>query len=114
MSGDGATEQAAEYVPEKVKKAEKKLEENPYDLDAWSILIREAQNQPIDKARKTYERLVAQFPSSGRFWKLYIEAEVPDNLIQTFFFFGGMHLHPKPQKKIMNIFPRKRSSLVKN
>lgn len=34
---------AAEYIPEKVKKAEKKLEENPYDLDAWSILIREAQ-----------------------------------------------------------------------
>ncbi|PKU47720.1 cleavage stimulation factor subunit 3 [Limosa lapponica baueri] len=77
MSGEGATgDQAAEYVPEKVKKAEKKLEENPYDLDAWSILIREAQNQPIDKARKTYERLVAQFPSSGRFWKLYIEAEI--------------------------------------
>ncbi|KAM4720775.1 cleavage stimulation factor subunit 3 isoform 1-T1 [Rhinophrynus dorsalis] len=69
-------DQAAEYVPEKVKKAEKKLEDNPYDLDAWSILIREAQNQPIDKARKTYERLVAQFPSSGRFWKLFIEAEV--------------------------------------
>nr|XP_020663269.1 cleavage stimulation factor subunit 3-like isoform X2 [Pogona vitticeps] len=76
MSGEAAAgDQAAEYVPEKVKKAEKKLEENPYDLDAWSILIREAQNQPIDKARKTYERLVAQFPSSGRFWKLYIEAE---------------------------------------
>uniref|UniRef100_A0A8C1PRT2 Cleavage stimulation factor subunit 3 n=1 Tax=Cyprinus carpio TaxID=7962 RepID=A0A8C1PRT2_CYPCA len=71
-----APEAAAEYIPEKVKKAEKKLEENPYDLDAWSILIREAQNQPIDKARKTYERLVAQFPSSGRFWKLYIEAEL--------------------------------------
>uniref|UniRef100_A0A8C7K5I4 Cleavage stimulation factor subunit 3 n=1 Tax=Oncorhynchus kisutch TaxID=8019 RepID=A0A8C7K5I4_ONCKI len=68
--------EAAEYIPEKVKKAEKKLEENPYDLDAWSILIREAQNQPIDKARKTYERLVAQFPSSGRFWKLFIEAEI--------------------------------------
>uniref|UniRef100_A0A8D3DXW9 Cleavage stimulation factor subunit 3 n=1 Tax=Scophthalmus maximus TaxID=52904 RepID=A0A8D3DXW9_SCOMX len=67
---------AAEYIPEKVKKAEKKLEENPFDLDAWSILIREAQNQPIDKARKTYERLVTQFPSSGRFWKLFIEAEL--------------------------------------
>ncbi|KAM9014940.1 cleavage stimulation factor subunit 3 isoform 1-T1 [Guaruba guarouba] len=77
MSADGAAgDQTAEYVPEKVKKAEKKLEENPYDLDAWSILIREAQNQAIDKARKTYERLVAQFPSSGRFWKLYIEAEI--------------------------------------
>ncbi|XP_030650237.1 cleavage stimulation factor subunit 3 [Chanos chanos] len=76
MSTEVAPDQAAEYIPEKVKKAEKKLEENPYDLDAWSILIREAQNQPIDKARKTYERLVAQFPSSGRFWKLYIEAEI--------------------------------------
>ncbi|XP_059832079.1 cleavage stimulation factor subunit 3 isoform X1 [Mobula hypostoma] len=76
MSGEANADQAAEYVPEKVKKAEKKLEENPYDLDAWSILIREAQNQPIDKARKTYERLVTQFPSSGRFWKLYIEAEI--------------------------------------
>uniref|UniRef100_A0A7N8XRY1 Cleavage stimulation factor subunit 3 n=1 Tax=Mastacembelus armatus TaxID=205130 RepID=A0A7N8XRY1_9TELE len=77
MSTEGAVDQAAaEYIPEKVKKAEKKLEENPYDLDAWSILIREAQNQPIDKARKTYERLVTQFPSSGRFWKLFIEAEL--------------------------------------
>lgn len=38
-----ALQAAAEYIPEKVKKAEKKLEENPYDLDAWSILIREAQ-----------------------------------------------------------------------
>uniref|UniRef100_A0A8C7K3D5 Cleavage stimulation factor subunit 3 n=1 Tax=Oncorhynchus kisutch TaxID=8019 RepID=A0A8C7K3D5_ONCKI len=75
MSTEATADQAAEYIPEKVKKAEKKLEENPYDLDAWSILIREAQNQPIDKARKTYERLVAQFPSSGRFWKLFIEAE---------------------------------------
>uniref|UniRef100_A0A8C1DWY4 Cleavage stimulation factor subunit 3 n=1 Tax=Cyprinus carpio carpio TaxID=630221 RepID=A0A8C1DWY4_CYPCA len=76
VTSEGPLEFAAEYIPEKVKKAEKKLEENPYDLDAWSILIREAQNQPIDKARKTYERLVAQFPSSGRFWKLYIEAEL--------------------------------------
>ncbi|KAG8541024.1 hypothetical protein GDO81_029857 [Engystomops pustulosus] len=83
--------QAAEYVPEKVKKAEKKLEDNPYDLDAWSILIREAQNQPIDKARKTYERLVAQFPSSGRFWKLYIEAEV--NILFFLHFLMGISKH---------------------
>uniref|UniRef100_A0A8C0D9S6 Cleavage stimulation factor subunit 3 n=1 Tax=Balaenoptera musculus TaxID=9771 RepID=A0A8C0D9S6_BALMU len=101
MSGDGATEQAAEYVPEKVKKAEKKLEENPYDLDAWSILIREAQNQPIDKARKTYERLVAQFPSSGRFWKLYIEAEV--NILFYFFLHRNCNIHYSDRKQIRNI-----------
>uniref|UniRef100_A0A4W5MEM2 Suppressor of forked domain-containing protein n=1 Tax=Hucho hucho TaxID=62062 RepID=A0A4W5MEM2_9TELE len=84
---------AAEYIPEKVKKAEKKLEENPYDLDAWSILIREAQNQPIDKARKTYERLVAQFPSSGRFWKLFIEVTI------LTIYFSGRRLYVPRYKK---------------
>ncbi|XP_056664817.1 cleavage stimulation factor subunit 3-like [Monodelphis domestica] len=76
MFVNGASEHIAEYIPEKVKKAEKKLENNSYDLTAWSILIREAQSQSVEKARKTLERLVAQFPSSGRFWKLYIEAEI--------------------------------------
>ncbi|KAI4880194.1 hypothetical protein NFI96_026030 [Prochilodus magdalenae] len=107
MSAEGATDQAAEYIPEKVKKAEKKLEENPYDLDAWSILIREAQNQPIDKARKTYERLVAQFPSSGRFWKLYIEAEL---CTQSCFNNGGFEICPqikaKNYDKVEKLFQR--------
>lgn len=104
MSGDAAAEQAAEYVPEKVKKAEKKLEENPYDLDAWSILIREAQNQPIDKARKTYERLVAQFPSSGRFWKLYIEAEVNILFIFSYIASGGNYsLHYSDRKEVRSV-----------
>uniref|UniRef100_A0A8C8TZ26 Suppressor of forked domain-containing protein n=1 Tax=Peromyscus maniculatus bairdii TaxID=230844 RepID=A0A8C8TZ26_PERMB len=95
---------AAEYVPEKVKKAEKKLEENPYDLDAWSILIREAQNQPIDKARKTYELLVAQFPSSGRFWKLYIEAEVNILLIFSYIASGGTYnLHYSFRKEVRSV-----------
>ncbi|XP_070535055.1 cleavage stimulation factor subunit 3-like [Ptychodera flava] len=64
------------YVPEKVKKAEKRIESHPYDTEAWSVLIREAQTQPIDKARKVYERLVVQFPNAGRYWKIYIEAEM--------------------------------------
>ncbi|KAE8604402.1 hypothetical protein XENTR_v10014701 [Xenopus tropicalis] len=45
---------AAEYVLEKVKKAEKKLEDNPYDLDARSILIREAQRPPFSKRYSSY------------------------------------------------------------
>ncbi|KAK5605793.1 Cleavage stimulation factor subunit 3 [Crenichthys baileyi] len=99
MSTEGTAEQAAaEYIPEKVKKAEKKLEENPYDLDAWSILIREAQNQPIDKARKTHERLVSQFPSSGRFWKLFIEAEV-----NTFLFFSSVCMAENYSNIINNV-----------
>ena len=27
----------------------------------------------IDEARETYEELVATFPTSGRYWKVYIE-----------------------------------------
>ena len=34
------------------------------------------QTQVINKARKTYERVVSQFPTTGRYWKLYIEHEV--------------------------------------
>ncbi|XP_077999834.1 cleavage stimulation factor subunit 3-like [Glandiceps talaboti] len=64
------------YVPEKVKKAEKRIDSHPYDTEAWSVLIREAQIQSVDKARKVYERLVAQFPNAGRYWKIYIEAEM--------------------------------------
>jgi hypothetical protein len=30
----------------------------------------------IDEARPVFERLVNQFPTSGRYWKLYIEQEV--------------------------------------
>lgn len=76
MASEGNAEQVQEYVPEKVKKAERKLEDNPYDIEAWSVLIREAQNQVPDKARRILERLVNQFTNSGRYWKTYIEAEV--------------------------------------
>lgn len=34
------------------------------------------QTKKIDAARPLYERLVTQFPNSGRFWRLYIEQEV--------------------------------------
>lgn len=31
------------FIPEKVKKAQKKMDAFPYDVDAWGILLREAQ-----------------------------------------------------------------------
>ena len=39
-------------------------------------MLREAQNQRIQKARKTYEKLVDKYPTCGRFWKIYIEHEL--------------------------------------
>ena len=40
------------------------------------MLFREAQNQRIQKARKTYEKMVEKFPTCGKFWKQYIEHEM--------------------------------------
>nr|CAB3234132.1 cleavage stimulation factor subunit 3 [Phallusia mammillata] len=65
-----------ESLPERIRKVERRLEENAYDIDAWNTLIRDAQMQNIPKARKTYERLISQFPTTGRYWKIYIEHEM--------------------------------------
>lgn len=69
------------YIPDKVKKAEKRISAYPYDTEAWSVLIRDAQMKMIGDARNTYERLVGQFPNAGRYWKSYIEQEVYKSLL---------------------------------
>lgn len=45
-------------------------------MESWSLLIREAQNRYINDVRPFFEKLVHVFPTSGRYWKLYIEMEV--------------------------------------
>uniref|UniRef100_A0A6B0UTZ6 Suppressor of forked domain-containing protein n=1 Tax=Ixodes ricinus TaxID=34613 RepID=A0A6B0UTZ6_IXORI len=64
------------YIPDRVKNAEKRLEQNVYDIEAWSILLRDAQNKKMEDARPLYEKIVTQFPNAGRYWKIYIEHEV--------------------------------------
>lgn len=64
------------YIPDRVKNAEKRLEQNVYDVEAWSILLRDAQNKKIEEARPLYEKIVTQFPNAGRYWKIYIEHEM--------------------------------------
>lgn len=63
-------------VTERGRKAEDRIETNAYDVDAWGVLIREAQNLPIDTARNFYEKLVKQFTTCGRYWKAYIDQEM--------------------------------------
>ena len=59
------------FHSEKAKKAERKLQAHTWDVDSWNVLLRETQNQRIQKARKTYERLVDKFPTCGRYWKVF-------------------------------------------
>ncbi|XP_069684937.1 protein suppressor of forked isoform X2 [Periplaneta americana] len=61
---------------DKLQKAQKQVDDSPYDLEAWSLLIREAQSKWIGEMRPLFEKLVATFPSAGRYWKIYIEQEM--------------------------------------
>ena len=62
--------------PEKVSEIERKIAENKYDIESWTILVTEAQKLPIDKARGIYERFFQVFPTAGKFWKQYVEHEM--------------------------------------
>ncbi|KAL3995495.1 Suppressor of forked protein (Suf) family protein [Acanthocheilonema viteae] len=55
---------------------ERRIELNPFDVDAWNLLLRESQARPIDQVRSFYEKLVAQFSNAGRYWKAYIDHEL--------------------------------------
>lgn len=45
-------------------------------MEAWSLIIRDAQNRNIDDSRPIFEKLVDTFSTTGKFWKMYIEQEV--------------------------------------
>ncbi|CAB3367662.1 Hypothetical predicted protein [Cloeon dipterum] len=66
-----------EWESDKLKRAHRTvLEVNCYDMEAWSLLIREAQNRWIGDVRPFFEQLINIFPTTGRYWKIYIEQEL--------------------------------------
>lgn len=67
-----------EFGTEKLRRAWTTTEANPHDMEAWSLIIRDAQNRSIESARGIFERLVTTFPTTGKFWKMYIEQEVSE------------------------------------
>jgi hypothetical protein len=62
--------------PARLRTALTKVQSDPYDMDAWMLVIKDAQTKRIEESRETFEKLVSVFPTSGRFWKVYIEQEV--------------------------------------
>ncbi|CAH1114072.1 unnamed protein product [Psylliodes chrysocephalus] len=61
---------------EKLHRTQKQVERNLYDLESWSILLREAQSKHISEVRALYEHLINIFPSASRYWRIYIEHEM--------------------------------------
>lgn len=65
-------------------RAQQTVELRPYDVEAWSVLLREAQNRAVNDVRSLYESLVSVFPTTARFWKIFIEQEVRINFFFQF------------------------------
>ncbi|KAF2897562.1 hypothetical protein ILUMI_08611 [Ignelater luminosus] len=61
---------------DKLYRTQKHVERNPYDLESWSILLREAQIKHISEVRPLYEHIIDIFPSASRYWRIYIEHEM--------------------------------------
>jgi cleavage stimulation factor subunit 3 len=59
---------ASSKAAEKIEKVEQRIRDDQYDLDAWTILINEIQNNGnIDAIRDVYERVLKVFPTSVGF-----------------------------------------------
>ena len=62
--------------PERLNLARATLATEPYNLESWEVITRDAQTRKIEEARDIFEEIVEFFPTSGKFWKIYIEQEV--------------------------------------
>lgn len=65
-----------EWGHERLVRAQQTVELRPYDVESWSVLLREGQSRHVNEVRSLYESLVAVFPTTARYWKIYIEQEI--------------------------------------
>ncbi|VUZ54879.1 unnamed protein product, partial [Hymenolepis diminuta] len=61
---------------DKIQRAEERIKNNVWDIEAWSVILRDAQSRKIEDARDAFEKIVAQFPTAGQYWKIYIQQEI--------------------------------------
>ena len=61
---------------DRASKAISRIQSRKYDTDSWNMLIKEATSNNIDDVEPFYEELLKTFPSSGRFWRVYIEHQM--------------------------------------
>ncbi|KAK4531038.1 hypothetical protein CCYA_CCYA06G1895 [Cyanidiococcus yangmingshanensis] len=57
----------------RAQELERSLAADAWNGDSWVALVDEAHRRPLAEARAVYERALHSFPTSTRFWKLYLE-----------------------------------------
>ncbi|XP_035900462.1 protein suppressor of forked [Anopheles stephensi] len=65
-----------EWGHERLVRAQQTVEIRPFDVESWSLLVREGQSRHVNEVRSLYESLVCVFPTTARYWKVYIEQEM--------------------------------------
>lgn len=65
-----------EWGHERLVRAQQAVELRPYDIEAWAVMLREAQTRHVNDVRSLYESLVVVFPTTARYWRIYIEQEI--------------------------------------
>lgn len=58
---------------ERAKEGERRVGADQWDVDGWNLLASEAERSAFLTAQPIYERLVTQFPSHGKFWRMYAD-----------------------------------------
>ena len=58
------------------QRMETRIQANPFDSEAWAILLGEVQQQTPAEYRPLFERCVSCFPSAAVCWYQYIETEM--------------------------------------
>ncbi|XP_026478167.1 protein suppressor of forked isoform X2 [Ctenocephalides felis] len=61
---------------ERLNQAQSTVLVDSYDIESWTMLVREAQARQIEDVRIVYEKLIQVFPTTARYWKIYIEQEM--------------------------------------
>lgn len=59
----------------RAKEAQRRIAADPWDTDGWNMLAAEARNASFLLAKPIYEKLVAQFPPTAKFWLAYCDAQ---------------------------------------
>lgn len=60
----------------KIDRARARLATNDNDVDAWEVLLTEAQAAGVPTARSLFEEIVEKHPTSAKAWKVYAECEI--------------------------------------
>ncbi|CAG8601414.1 8169_t:CDS:10 [Paraglomus brasilianum] len=67
---------------EKLDKSESRIAVNPYDTEAWLMLLSEVMARgDVERVRETFERFLKLFPSSARHWIQFVEFELKNNCL---------------------------------